>query len=217
MALRVSGVGHEPFDPHEVDGLVGVIQRGGGYPVALDGGLLVVTGRGMGYHLEFQPKHVTGHDGQLTPDEPDSMPTNAVGFLEYPRGVRLCVTDATHKIGFGGLNAGSVLARPLQEKQHKIMVTNRRDLDTGVASRRADSSGQRRTFTETKAGLKTTEFMLAIAAIVAILIAVYVGDADLDATDGWRYASWVAAAYIVSRGLAKLGTREPYAERFDKD
>jgi hypothetical protein len=99
----------------------------------------------------------------------------------------------------------------------KIMATNRIDLDTGVGNRRADSNGQRRTFTETKAGSKTTEFMLTIAAIVAILIAVYVGDADLDATDGWRYASWVAAAYIVSRGLAKLGTREPYAERFDKD
>jgi hypothetical protein len=97
------------------------------------------------------------------------------------------------------------------------MVTDRIDLDTGVAGRRADSNGQRRTFTETKAGSKTTEFMLTIAAIVAILIAVYVGDADLDATDGWRYASWVAAAYIVSRGLAKLGTREPYAERFDTD
>jgi hypothetical protein len=97
------------------------------------------------------------------------------------------------------------------------MATNRMNLDTGVGNRRTDSNGQRRTFTETKAGSKTTEFMLTIAAIVAILIAVYVGDADLDATDGWRYASWVAAAYIVSRGLAKLGTREPYAERFDTD
>jgi hypothetical protein len=97
------------------------------------------------------------------------------------------------------------------------MMTNRVDLDTRVASRRAESNGQHRTFTETKLGFKTTEFMLAIAAIVAILIAAYVGDADLDATDGWRYASWVAAAYIVSRGLAKLGTREPYAERLDKD
>ncbi|HZM29303.1 MAG TPA: hypothetical protein VFB77_02365 [Acidimicrobiales bacterium] len=48
--------------------------------------------------------------------------------------------------------------------------------------------------------------------IAAILVAVYVGDADLDASDGWRYASWVAAAYIVSRGLAKLGTREPYTD-----
>jgi hypothetical protein len=67
-----------------------------------------------------------------------------------------------------------------------------------------------RTFTEVKAGLKTTEFLLTLAAIVAILIATYVPDADLGANEGWRYASWVAVAYIMSRGLAKLGTREPY-------
>jgi hypothetical protein len=68
-----------------------------------------------------------------------------------------------------------------------------------------------RTFTETKAGFKTTEFLFTIAAVVALIVATYVGDADLDATDGWRYASWVVAAYLISRGLAKLGTREPYA------
>jgi hypothetical protein len=28
--------------------------------------------------------------------------------------------------------------------------------------------------------------------------------------------AWVAAAYIVSRGLAKLGTREPYEDRLDE-
>jgi hypothetical protein len=138
--------------------------------------------------------------------------------------LRLCVTLASHKFGFVGPKAGNTCVRPpLQEKRRNTMATNRTDLDTDVASRRAgtsrraDSYGQRRTFTESKAGFKTTEFMLTLAAIAAILIAVYVGDADLDAADGWRYASWVAAAYIVSRGLAKLGTREPYAERFDGD
>ena len=98
-----------------------------------------------------------------------------------------------------------------------MVVTNRTDFDTSVASRRANSNGERRTFTETKLGFKTTEFMLAIAAIVAILIATYVADADLGANEGWKYMSWVAVAYIVSRGLAKLGSREPYAERLDKD
>jgi hypothetical protein len=44
-----------------------------------------------------------------------------------------------------------------------------------------------------------------------------VADADLGANEGWRYIAWVAAAYIVSRGLAKLGTREPYAERLNND
>jgi hypothetical protein len=98
------------------------------------------------------------------------------------------------------------------------MATNRTDLESGVATgRRTRDYGRRRTYTETKGGFKTTEFFLALAAIVAILIATYVADADLGANEGWRYISWVAAAYIVSRGLAKLGTREPYTERLDGD
>ena len=92
------------------------------------------------------------------------------------------------------------------------MATHQMDLDSGVAGRRTARTAERRTFTETKAGSKTTEFLLTIAAVVAILVAVYFGDADLDASDGWRYASWVVAAYILSRGLAKLGTREPYTD-----
>jgi hypothetical protein len=75
----------------------------------------------------------------------------------------------------------------------------------------------RRPFTETKEGFKTTEFVLALAAIVAILIATYVADADLGANEGWRYMSWVAAAYIVSRGLAKAGVREPSGDRYDEE
>jgi hypothetical protein len=90
--------------------------------------------------------------------------------------------------------------------------TTRPDLDNGEAGRPITRHPGRRTFTETKAGFKTTEFLLTLAMVAAILVAVYVGDADLDASDGWRYASWVAAAYIVSRGLAKLGTREPYTD-----
>ncbi|HZO66514.1 MAG TPA: hypothetical protein VFB74_16055, partial [Kribbellaceae bacterium] len=62
---------------------------------------------------------------------------------------------------------------------------------------------------------KTTEMMLAIIAIAGILIATYVADADLGANEGWRYATWVAVAYILSRGLAKAGTREPYRDHLD--
>jgi hypothetical protein len=72
---------------------------------------------------------------------------------------------------------------------------------------------ERRTFTETKLGFKTSEFMMAIVAIAAVLVATYSdGDDTLTQNDGWRYAAWIAVAYIVSRGLAKLGVREPYSE-----
>ena len=80
---------------------------------------------------------------------------------------------------------------------------------TARAERRTRDVDFGGTFTETKAGFKTTEFMLTIATVVALVIATYVADADLGANEGWRYASWVVAAYLISRGLAKLGTREP--------
>jgi hypothetical protein len=108
------------------------------------------------------------------------------------------------------------------------MATDRIDLETGAADRVNPQTGaapgrrtrgyeSRRTFTETKTGLKTTEMMVALATIVAILIATYVADADLGANEGWRYIAWVAVAYIVSRGLAKAATREPYRDRLDND
>jgi hypothetical protein len=91
------------------------------------------------------------------------------------------------------------------------MTTHQADL--GTETRYGGVNRRRRSFTETKAGYKTTEFALALVAIVAILIATYADNDDsLGVSDGWRYASWVAIAYIVSRGLAKLGTREPYTD-----
>jgi hypothetical protein len=36
------------------------------------------------------------------------------------------------------------------------------------------------------------------------------GKDSLGHAEGWLFAAVVAAGYIVSRGLAKLGTREPY-------
>jgi hypothetical protein len=44
--------------------------------------------------------------------------------------------------------------------------------------------------------------------MVAVLVATYAdGDDTLTQNDGWRYAAFIAAAYIISRGLAKLGVR----------
>jgi hypothetical protein len=87
------------------------------------------------------------------------------------------------------------------------------DLDLRTSDRSPDLRDERRTwtYTETKLGTKTTEFYVMILAIAGILVATYVDSNDaLTKNDGIRYAAFVAVAYIVSRGLAKLGTREPY-------
>ena len=78
--------------------------------------------------------------------------------------------------------------------------------------------------TETKHATKTTEFWAMLAIIAGILIASYVvGDDDggsggdaFPAVRAWLYVSIVGAAYMVSRGLAKAGSRDPYwADRDD--
>ncbi|MER8226540.1 hypothetical protein ABTZ58_39930 [Streptomyces sp. NPDC094143] len=76
----------------------------------------------------------------------------------------------------------------------------------------------RRLSTETKAAFKTTEFFAYIAAVVAVLIAsMVVGDDDghadyFRADKAWLYIVILTVGYMISRGLAKSGSRDPYDE-----
>ncbi|MEU1037796.1 hypothetical protein ACFYP4_28800 [Streptomyces sp. NPDC005551] len=76
----------------------------------------------------------------------------------------------------------------------------------------------RRLSTETKAAFKTTEFFAYVAAVVAVLIAsLVVGSEDghLDyfrADKAWWYIVILTVGYMISRGLAKSGSRDPYDE-----
>ena len=80
-----------------------------------------------------------------------------------------------------------------------------------AAPRGGAVSGIRRLATETKQAFKTTEFWAMLGAIMAILIAGAVDD-GLGARNVWLYVTIVAAAYLVSRGLAKSGSSEPRTE-----
>jgi hypothetical protein len=73
--------------------------------------------------------------------------------------------------------------------------------------------------TETKHAFKTTEFWAMVAIIVGILIASYLNGTDAEggrqhdsfpAIRAWLYISIVGVGYMVSRGLAKAGSRDPY-------
>ncbi len=59
---------------------------------------------------------------------------------------------------------------------------------------------------ETKLSFKTTEFWAMGGVIAAILIAAAVSD-SLGDVRAWTLVAGVAAAYIISRGLAKAGSR----------
>jgi len=59
---------------------------------------------------------------------------------------------------------------------------------------------------ETKNALKTTEFAAMVAVIAAILIATWVSD-SLNDVRAWTLVAAVAIGYMLSRGLAKSGSR----------
>jgi hypothetical protein len=84
---------------------------------------------------------------------------------------------------------------------------------TETAERRmsAPSSEARRTPDETKLSLKTTEFWAMGGVIAAILIASAVSD-SLGDVRAWTLVAAVAIGYMISRGLAKSGTRYVGAE-----
>ena len=77
----------------------------------------------------------------------------------------------------------------------------------------------RRLSTETKAAFKTTEFFAYLAVVVGLLIAGNTvegqeGGADYFAADKvWLYVTLLTIGYMVSRGLAKAGSRDPYNDR----
>lgn len=82
----------------------------------------------------------------------------------------------------------------------------------------------RRLATETKQAFKTTEFWAMAAVIVGILVAAAAikggdtaGTDEFIARQAWLYVAIVAVGYMISRGLAKSGSREPYDGDRDRD
>ena len=72
----------------------------------------------------------------------------------------------------------------------------------------------RRLTTETKAAFKTTELIAFVVVLAGILIAAAVVDeADaggMGAKQAWLYVTILTVGYMISRGLAKSGSREPF-------
>jgi hypothetical protein len=76
-----------------------------------------------------------------------------------------------------------------------------------VHTRERDTSVERST--ETKASTKTSEFFVYLVGAAAILIASLIMD-GFNATEGWMFFTFLSIGYMISRGLAKSGSRESY-------
>jgi len=82
-------------------------------------------------------------------------------------------------------------------------TTQQRDTRRDGDGRRGFVAGS----TEARPGIMTTEFWLCLAMAAAVIVAGYVSDA-LGVETAWALGAGVIAAYALSRGLAKCGSRE---------
>jgi hypothetical protein len=95
---------------------------------------------------------------------------------------------------------------------------------TGSASGSALGRTARRLTTETKSFFKTSEWWAYVVVVIGILIAGNSiegeeGGADVFAADKvWLYVALLTIGYMLSRGIAKSGVRDPYwDERGDRN
>ena len=89
------------------------------------------------------------------------------------------------------------------------MTTRATDSNAGAPQvHRAET----RESTETKSSYKTTELIVYALAVLGVLIASMIVDASFGADPAWRYVTYLTIGYMISRGLAKSGSREPYRD-----
>jgi hypothetical protein len=94
---------------------------------------------------------------------------------------------------------------------------------TGDYAASTSASGRpartRRLSTETKASFKTSELAAYVVVLLGVLIASQVVGSDDGHSDyfradrAWLYIVILTVGYLVSRGLAKSGSRDPYDEK----
>jgi hypothetical protein len=97
------------------------------------------------------------------------------------------------------------------------------DSTTNAPTYRADADAPLRTTetksglktTETKSAFKTTELIVFVLSVLGVLIAAAVTDNGDDgqgfgARSAWLYVTLLSIGYLISRGLAKAGSRGRY-------
>ena len=105
-------------------------------------------------------------------------------------------------------------------KDHHNLIMTTTESTTNTPIHRADADAPRRT-TETKSDVKTTEtsppstteLIVFVLSVLGVLIAAAVTDNGDDgqgfgARSAWLYVTLLSIGYMISRGLAKAGSRE---------
>ena len=87
-----------------------------------------------------------------------------------------------------------------QQTQHRNPAGHNTDYNPSV-----------RVSTETKSSYKTTELIAYVVAVIGVLVASAITDtSDFGTQEAWFYVTLLTIGYMVSRGLAKSGSREHF-------
>ncbi|MHA7240205.1 hypothetical protein [Arthrobacter sp. TMS1-12-1] len=107
-------------------------------------------------------------------------------------------------------------SRPLTFQENPLANSNAHT-NSRSNSATGDHVVETRRSTETKASTKTTEFFAYVAMVLATVVtSVMVGNGDgggddiFDGRDAMQLITYLTIGYMVSRGLAKSGSREYY-------
>ena len=82
-----------------------------------------------------------------------------------------------------------------------------RETDLNYEARSRPAPKARLEENETRRSFTTSEFYVWAISVAALIVAGYVNRSGLDGKTAWQLAALVSVAYIVSRGLAKIGSR----------
>ena len=89
-------------------------------------------------------------------------------------------------------------------------------VESNGRTERTERNPIRRLTTETKSAFKTTEMIAFVVAVFGVLIAAAIVDQSdaggLGAKQAWLYVTILTVGYMISRGLAKSGSSQPYDE-----
>ncbi len=95
-------------------------------------------------------------------------------------------------------------------------VADPADSNTNPDAGRYTENRDRRITTETKSSKKTTELIAYVVAVVGVLAAAAITDtSDFGTQESWFYVTLLTIGYMISRGLAKSGSRDFYDDDVD--
>jgi hypothetical protein len=118
------------------------------------------------------------------------------------------------RLGGGRMTSYDTEERPTQTRVRAGRSTRSQGDDGPGFADRYVGYGQR-PWSETKPFFLTSEFLTLLATIAAIAIAMASAD-NFDSPRGFTLIAGLAAAYMIARGLAKSGTRDPNPDRGDR-